>query len=221
MKKYFLILLAITLFAFNCDRNPLTPSTGALNIQLIWPDVNSDALQKSTTIYGDPDKIKIILKLYGADYKEYNFNYSDRSGEISGLQPNKYDIDIYVFDVNGYITHTGSNDNIDVKAGQKAEVDISMKSFIPINITATSNTFLWINVSWDSPPGQISFTEYKVYRATSSDGSYSLVRDSNNITSFLDSNTDANKWYYYKVSAACSKGESAKSDYAKGLRTGG
>lgn len=219
MKRTLILFAATFLFLVNCNNNPIAPSTGELNIRLTWMDEDSDTLQKSGNMQGNPSNIKIILKLYGAEQKEYTFNYSDGSGEISGLQQNEYSIDVYATDADGCITHTGATDNVDVKAGQKTTVNITMKSFIPVNIEATDSNWMLITVSWDAPPGEIILTTYKVYRATSSDGIYTLVRDSNNNTSYMDSDTNENSWYYYKISAVCAKGESPKSAYVAGYRT--
>ena len=64
-----------------------------------------------------------------------------------------------------------------------------------------------IQVGWSSVTGA---TGYKVYRSTSSSGTYSKVGDATT-TSYTDTGLTANTTYYYKVSATNSAGESAQS----------
>ena len=55
-------------------------------------------------------------------------------------------------------------------------------------------------VSWDKVTGAV---EYKVYRATSKTGTYSLVKTTTSL-SYRDTKATAGKTYYYKVVAVCS-----------------
>lgn len=55
-------------------------------------------------------------------------------------------------------------------------------------------------VSWDKVTGAVS---YKVYRATSKTGTYSLVKTTTSL-SYRDTKATAGKTYYYKVVAVCS-----------------
>ena len=55
-------------------------------------------------------------------------------------------------------------------------------------------------VSWAKVTGAV---EYKVYRATSKSGTYSLVKTTTSL-SYKDTKTTAGKTYYYKVVAVCS-----------------
>ena len=55
-------------------------------------------------------------------------------------------------------------------------------------------------VSWDKVEGAVS---YKVYRASSKNGTYSLVKTTTSL-SYKDSNATSGKTYYYKVVAVCS-----------------
>ena len=65
-------------------------------------------------------------------------------------------------------------------------------------------------VSWDKVTGAV---EYKVYRATSKSGTYSLVKTTTS-RSYKDTKATKNKTYYYKVVAVCktSAGNSAYSN---------
>ena len=58
-------------------------------------------------------------------------------------------------------------------------------------------------VSWDKVTGAVS---YKVYRATSKSGTYSLVKTTTSL-SYKDTKATSGKTYYYKVIAVCSNTE--------------
>ena len=64
-------------------------------------------------------------------------------------------------------------------------------------------------VSWNKVTGAVS---YKVYRATSKNGTYSLVKTTTS-RSYKDTSAKSGKTYYYKVVAVCktSAGNSAYS----------
>lgn len=66
----------------------------------------------------------------------------------------------------------------------------------PIN-SAVSNGYNSIKVSWS---GAGSATSYKIYRATSATGTYSLVHTSASTTrSWVDTSRTTGRYYYYKV----------------------
>jgi hypothetical protein len=80
----------------------------------------------------------------------------------------------------------------------------------PTGVTASAQSSSGINVSWNAAPGA---TSYKVFRASSSSGTYTLV-GSPSSASYTDSGLSSSTTYYYKVSAVNSAGESAQSSYA-------
>ena len=66
-----------------------------------------------------------------------------------------------------------------------------------------------IQLTWDAVEGAVS---YKVYRATSKEGKYSLMKTLSN-TVYTNTNATAGKYYYYKVVAVAEDGsESAPSN---------
>ena len=67
-----------------------------------------------------------------------------------------------------------------------------------------------IKVSWKAIEGAV---EYEVYRATSKDGTYKLMKTVTG-TSFTNTSTEAGKTYYYKVKAIASK-SAADSAYSE------
>ena len=81
----------------------------------------------------------------------------------------------------------------------------------PSNVSATvQSSGGYINVSWSSVTGA---TGYRVYRSTSSSGTYSQVGTTSS-ASYTDNSLTPGTTYYYMVSAYNSAGESSKSSYA-------
>jgi fibronectin type 3 domain-containing protein len=87
----------------------------------------------------------------------------------------------------------------------------------PANVTAEAQSSSSINVSWGSVSGA---SGYRVYRANSSGGYYSVV-DSTSSTSYTDTGLSSNTTYYYKVSAWNDYGESSQSSYDYATTSGG
>jgi hypothetical protein len=56
-------------------------------------------------------------------------------------------------------------------------------------------------IAWSRPSGTSDPLTYEVYRATSLNGSYSLVASTNDATAFTDENLATNQTYYYKLRA--------------------
>ena len=93
------------------------------------------------------------------------------------------------------------------------------KQALPPTPTAPTltNTKSGIKVSWKAAQ---TATGYKIYRSTSKNGTYSLIKTVNkkSTISFVDKNVKKNKGYYYKVAVYVSKDKkdysSAKSAYS-------
>jgi|GEM_PF-1668523 len=84
-----------------------------------------------------------------------------------------------------------------------------------LSVGATSSTS--IAISWNFVSDA---TSYKVYRSSSSGGSYNLV-GSPTAPAFTDSSLTASTTYYYKVTAVNSSGESSRSSYLSGTTSAG
>lgn len=94
-----------------------------------------------------------------------------------------------------------------------AKIDLNPPSSVSalVVVPSTNSTSNSIIVVWAAVGG---VTGYKVYRSTSSGGSYSQVGSSTS-TSYTDNNLSNGTTYYYKVSATTSTGvESSQSSYA-------
>ena len=92
------------------------------------------------------------------------------------------------------------------------------KPSAPTGVNATAGDD-YINIYWNSVSGA---DEYKVYRSTSANGSYTGISYTTN-TSYTDEDVKSGTTYYYKVTAWNEAGESAKSEYtsAKITSSGG
>jgi len=77
----------------------------------------------------------------------------------------------------------------------------------PTEVTAAPASSTSITVSWSAVTGA---TGYKVYRSSSSSGTYTSV-GTPTTNSYTDTGLTSNTTYYYKVSASNSAGESAQS----------
>lgn len=150
--KITMILIIAMLFLLNCNHSPLQPNKGSLNVRLIWPGQNSNNLLESIKQTGDPITIKVTLNP-GA--REYSFNYSAGSGQISDLKPGSYDITVEALDADENITHSGSQSGIVVEAGKETSVSITLADLTP-RLTTPSNgsitndntpTFDWSDVN--------------------------------------------------------------------------
>ncbi|SPF43275.1 putative Tripeptidyl-peptidase I [Candidatus Desulfosporosinus infrequens] len=78
----------------------------------------------------------------------------------------------------------------------------------PSGLTATPVNTTQVNMTWSAVSGANS---YKVYRSTSSTGSYTQIANPTT-TSFSDTGLTQNTTYYYKVSAVGTSGEGLQSN---------
>jgi len=83
-------------------------------------------------------------------------------------------------------------------------------------VTASEYYLDVIMVGWSFAPGADS---YKLYRATSSAGTYNLIQTFNGATTRYNDVTNAAVEYWYKVSAVKNGVEGPKSDSAHGSST--
>ena len=96
-------------------------------------------------------------------------------------------------------------------AANSAGTQVSRTCDLPqVQPTITLNSKGKPNVKWEAVDGAVS---YKVYRATSKDGSYSLTKTLSS-TNYVNTSAISGKTYYYKVVAVCSNtdGNSAASN---------
>jgi fibronectin type 3 domain-containing protein len=89
----------------------------------------------------------------------------------------------------------------------------------PASLTATAGPGIGeIKLTWQAPStnGGAAITDYKLYRATTSGGTYSLAATLGNVLTFTDTALGHGATRYYKVSAANLVGDSAQSSSASG-----
>ncbi|MDR0759483.1 MAG: VWA domain-containing protein [Treponema sp.] len=86
----------------------------------------------------------------------------------------------------------------------------------PTGVEAKEESSSSIALSWNSVSGA---SYYKIYRSTSSSGSYSSLAESYS-TTYTDTGVSPNTTYYYRVSAVNNAGESSQSAYAYATTSG-
>jgi fibronectin type 3 domain-containing protein len=191
-----------------------TMSSGTLSA----PSGVTASAQSSSSIYITWNSVSgaIYYKVYRA---------ASSSGTYSVVSSNNYDT---------YYTDSGLNPNTTyyykVSALNSSWIESSQSNYVsattssgslsaPSGVTATAQSSSSISVSWNSVPGA---SYYKVYRAASSSGTYSVVASNNYDTYYTDSGRTANTTYYYKVSAVDGSGiEGSQSSYATATTSSG
>ena len=87
-------------------------------------------------------------------------------------------------------------------SGHSSTSSISAPTITLSNVASNGK----IKVSWDAVSGA---TSYKVYRATSKNGTYKLMKTTTS-TSYINTSAEAGKTYYYKVKAVSADGTTSK-----------
>ncbi|MDR2741315.1 MAG: fibronectin type III domain-containing protein [Treponema sp.] len=144
-------------------------------------------------------------KVYRSTTYSGTYSLEEDSTSTSYTDTELSPITIYYYKVSAY------NDN--GEGTQSSYFFARTKLTTPSNVTAMAASSSSITVSWDHVSGT---SYYYVYRATSNDGTYTLVTDSVSSSSVSYTNTglSADTTYYYKVSAYNSNyGESTQSSY--------
>ena len=122
--------------------------------------------------------------------------------DITGLNPNTQ----YCFKVKAY-NSAGSS----CFSPYDCDITDDIPPSAPSSLTATTASSSQINVAWSNVSNEDG---YKIYRATSSGGSYSQIGTTGaNVTSYPDNGLPSNTEYCYKVKAYNSAGNSGFSPY--------
>lgn len=82
----------------------------------------------------------------------------------------------------------------------------------PQNLTAEYDGEDSVILRWDPPSGDISVTDYHIYRGETSDKKVNIDNVSGRTFRYIDKNLDRNVTYYYQISAMNSAGESNRSN---------
>jgi len=117
-----------------------------------------------------------------------------------------YDIQLgttYYYKVSAY--------NGSVEGSQSGYTQVATQLGTPASVRATTSSAGSVNIEWAPVQGA---TLYRIYRGTSSSGSYTSVGTSTT-PSYTDTGVSSGTTYYYKVTAQSSNGvEGPKSEYA-------
>jgi fibronectin type 3 domain-containing protein len=96
------------------------------------------------------------------------------------------------------------------ESAQSGQVSGTTTPAVPSGVTASQASSTSSTVSWNPVTGA---TGYRIYRSLSSSGTYTQVGTSTG-ASYTNTGLTSGTYYYYKVSAYSSVGESALSSYA-------
>ena len=97
-----------------------------------------------------------------------------------------------------YVIAVGSDDSLSGKSNILGRTcDLARPEVTVSNVASTGK----VKVSWAAVDGAV---KYEVYRATSKDGTYSLLKTTTDL-SFTNTSAKAGKTYYYKVKAIAEK----------------
>ncbi|MCL1947111.1 MAG: fibronectin type III domain-containing protein [Chitinivibrionia bacterium] len=88
--------------------------------------------------------------------------------------------------------------------------DKCTKPSAPSGVSALAQSTNSIKISWGSVSGKVN--SYNIYRASSSDGNYSIVKTVESVTPYTDAELSPGTHYYYKISAENDCGESEMSN---------
>jgi fibronectin type 3 domain-containing protein len=152
-------------------------STGYNSIKLSWipvPEASGYKIYRSTSSTGTYSLVSTA---------------ASTSFTNTGLTTGK----IYYYKVRSYRTVGTSK----IDGSYSSVVSAKPIPAIPKNVQAISAGYTSIKISWSSVTGA---SGYKIYRSTSSTGTYSLVSTSTS-TSFTNAGLITGKLYYYKVRA--------------------
>ena len=196
---------------------------------------NSSSISAPTgvtaSIYEDEEGVFVYVKWNSvSNAVKYNIYYSTSNGSYSNIGS--------VTSNYCYITNPNTNNYVKVTAVSSNGTESNMSNYAycsyngggggggttapnaPTGVTATnvgSSSSPQIKISWNSVSNA---TSYKVYRSSSSSGTYSQLGSATSNTYSYDNNP-LSGYNYYKVKAVNSAGESSYSSYAYYNNTGG
>lgn len=212
-RQIILSTILVLLFAIGCEKSPISVSNGLVNLELVWENADENGLAKANESAGYPETIKVLLS---PGDEVYTFDYDDRSGTLDEIEPGTYMLEVYALDEDHNITNTGSESSVVVNSGKATTVTITMRSFTPTTVYASTDDEDYITVTWNSIS---QASQYKVYRKDEEYDTFELVATTSS-TYFDDYDVDQAKWYYYRVVATSGAGNSPASDVASGYLPG-
>ncbi len=172
---------------------PLVAPTG-----LALSSITNQSMTLSWTPVSGATSYKIYKSTSSGNSTSYYTSTSSTSKSITGLNSGR----TYYFWV------TGVRNNVEgLKSSSKSGLT---KPTYPSGVSVGSATTSSLRISWNSVAGA---SGYKVYRSTSSNGSYSYIATTSS-TSYTNIGLTAGKKYYYKVQAYNNTGSSSYSSYS-------
>ena len=187
----------VTIYYYN-DPRPYAPygisatATSSSSITVSWnsvPSANGYNIYRRTSLSGAETKVGTSTST----------SYTD-----TGLSANT----TYYYKVSAYNTYGESNTSAYLTPATTLSSGGVARPSAPTGVSAAQSGSL-VNVSWNSVSGA---TSYRVYRSSTSMGTYTQIGTSSS-TSYPD-NSPLSGYNYYKVSAENSAGEGNQSSYA-------
>jgi fibronectin type 3 domain-containing protein len=139
-------------------------------------------------------------------YKVYRSTSSDASGTLVGTPIDTSYTDTTASPATTYYYRVSAF-NSSGESAQSSAPSVTTVPAAPQNVTAIAQFSNSVQITWGSVSGA---TSYKVYRATSTGASGSLVGTSTGI-SYTDTTVSSTTTYYYRVSAINGSGEGTQS----------
>lgn len=137
-------------------------------------------------------------EVYSATSSTGTFSYMKKTASTSYNLSDLTTGKTYYYKVRAYST-VGT---VKIYSNYSATANVKSIPSTPTNLVATSESDTKYNISWSEASGA---TGYQVYRATSSDGYYSLL-NSTASAYYQDSDLERGTSYFYKVRAYCTDG---------------
>lgn len=145
---------------------------------------------KITLEYGEPTGKKNELVKNGEVY-----SFIDTSADINRTYYYRVKVTSYTSEYIGYQN---------VIPTEWKKITNTFTLLPPTGLTAVKYSYNSVKLNWTKAN---SATEYKIYRSTSEDGTYSLIDTTSNLT-YTDTNLTTNTTYYYKLKSVLSGTES-------------
>jgi len=200
IRKITAILLTMVLFVSLLAINAFAAVNETLGVPVV--SGSYDEATGDITLTWEPVEGAAYYMVHGCLLEEIEWNLQDL-GETSetsfvyteGVPGNTYCFVVTAWDAEGNVSPENSNEVIvECTIPEPDPVPLSAPVVKASNDPASGK----IKLTWDAVEGAVS---YKVYRSTSKNGSYSLMKTVRTGTEFTNLNAVPGKYYYYKVKA--------------------
>ena len=152
----------------------------------------SDTVTGSPKLTWDAVTGAVSYKVYRSDAKEGTYDLVETTTDASCLDTTAVAGNVYYYKVMAVAENSAANSAYSSVKSRTCDL-AQPKASIALNAKGQPR------VTWEAVEGA---KEYKVYRATSADGSYSVMKTTTS-TAYTNTNFEEGQTYYYKVRAIC------------------